>query len=576
MQTRDLSKLQIRAEVLLILQKLKSVDEMSKDQQDKCLLQLRSIRDVNHVLEVLVKELVKADSQKAQLISIFLQELGDLGSLQEVLWGYVKSPHTSDELKDVSGIILKSLGDQTDPEEFLNYFSDPKAIVDKETQKLLEVASVNPEAQIDFLDFLFTLPEQEQINLVDSLKEDYSSEYLVSVCVPALEARPSYKMQETLIRILGETRSSYAVKALTDTIKYSQSDFLKKLAQKSLSMLKLSGVKTDEAALTDYVAPITKSSDIYECHTNIVDGAGNQGFIISRIKPNKDILMMNVVINDVHGIIDCFGFYGISKQDFVRIIDKFQEMATRFIVSPEYCKYRLEKAEEVNKLNSARLPYEYAAWKSLITDVKPLELDFKQTCKKYKSDSLINETVLLYKFPDFQHWFLDEEDHPAVEKILKNAVDDLLTNASILAKNKTKAKAWLEEYLSPIFDEVFDHEIREIFRSRLCDITYLLDYQGLELFRDISASLAWCATPEYSYNLKTIPFFRELAKRTLLEGLIRHEYSQEQEVLPVVSVQERKKSPSAASSKSSKPPSSEKNKANRKDFSKIIDILSEL
>ena len=222
MTLRDLSKLQIRSEVMLMLQHLNALDEMPKEQQDNYLNKLRSIKDINYVVEILVKELSRADYKKGQLISFFIQELGDLDSLKDILWSYIKSPRSSDDLKDLAGIILKSLGDQTDPEEFLNYLEDPKAIVDKETQKLLEVASVNPEAQIDFLDFLFSLPENEQINLVSSLKEDYSSEYLVNVIAPALEAKPSIKLEEELIKILGETRSQLAVPVLNDVLKYSK------------------------------------------------------------------------------------------------------------------------------------------------------------------------------------------------------------------------------------------------------------------------------------------------------------------------------------------------------------------
>ena len=237
MMLRDLSKLQIRSEVLLMLQKLSSLDEMSKEQLDNNLIKFRSIKDIGYVVDVLVKELARANYKKGQIISLFVQELGDLDSVKDVLWSYIKSPNYSDELKDLSGLILKSLGDQTDPEEFLNYLEDPKAIVDKETQKLLEVASTNPEAQIDFLDFLFSLPESEQINLVNSLKDDYSSEYLVNIVVPALEANPAPKLEEELVKILGETRSVFAVPALNDVLKYSKNEFIKKHAQKSLNML---------------------------------------------------------------------------------------------------------------------------------------------------------------------------------------------------------------------------------------------------------------------------------------------------------------------------------------------------
>ena len=528
MTLRDLSKLQIRAEVMSILQQLSSLDEMSKEQQDNYLNKFRSIKDIDYVVEILVKELARSDYQKGQIISLFIQELGDLESLKDILWSYIKSPISSDELKDLSGVILKSLGDQTDPEEFLNYLDDPKAIVDKETQKLLEVASVNPEAQIDFLDFLFSLPESEQINLVSSLKEDYSSEYLVNIAAPALEAKPPLKLEEELIKILGETRSALAIPVLNDVLKYSKNEIIKKHAQKSLNMLKLSGVNVNQENLCQAVSPITKTSEIYECHTSIVDGLGNQGFIISRIKPNQDILMLNVVINDVHGILDCFGFYGISKQDFSRIIEKFQEKSTRFLVSSEYCKLRLEKAEKINKENNLPISYEYAAWKSLLSDVTALENNFETLSKKWVSKDLILETAILYKFPDFQYWFFEEEDHFLINETLPVLIKEISEKKEYFIKNKNELRTWLESNIDKLSSQIFNDEIKNIYKNRLLDLTYLLHSQDLILFRNIAASLAWCIAPENNFDVKTVPFFREMMKRTILEGFVRYQYKNEQ------------------------------------------------
>lgn len=529
MEFRELSKLQIRSEVMLMLQRFNSIDEMSKEQQDRYLTKLRSIKDIDYVVEILVKELARVDYSKAQLISVFLQELGTLEFLQEILWSYIKSPKSSDELKDISGIILKSLGDQTDPEEFLNYLNDPRAIVDKETEKLLEIASVNPEAKIDFLDFLFSLPETEQINLVSSLKDDYSSEHLVNVAVPALEAKPSLKLEETLIKILGETRSRLAVPALTDIIKYSQNDFIKKQAHKSLSMLKLSGINIE---LNDFsgISPMTKTSSIYECHTNIVDGIGNQGIIISRIKPNMDILMMNIVVNDIHGIIDCFGFYGISKQDFKRIIEKFQETTTGFIVSPEYCKLKLLQAEKINKENGLSIPYEYAAWKSLLDDISPMEDKWEETANTFVDKKLINETALLYKFPDFEQWFFEEDDHPFVDKFIEDLKKEIENSHADFAKNHKKLLEWFKSKIDLFAEKVFDDELKIIYKNRLLDIAYLLNYKDLDFFKEISASLAWAIDPKNNCDIKTIPFFKELIKRTIIEALLRYQLKIEQDM----------------------------------------------
>jgi len=270
--------------------------------------------------------------------------------------------------------------------------------------------------------------------------------------------------------------------------------------------------------------------------------------------------MMNVVINDIHGILDCFGFYGISKQDFARIIEKFQESTTRIFVSPEYCKLRLEEAERINKENSLPIPYEYVSWKSLISDITALENNFEVLSKEWISKDLINETVLLYKFPDFQHWFFEEDDNSTANKLFFNLIKDLGEKNEYFINNQNELKSWLESNIDKFADQVFNEDIKNIYKNRLLDITYLLHFQDLQLFRDIAASLAWCITPENSYNIKTVPFFRRLIKRTILENFIRYQYKIDQQNNETSTLKKRKQINTSASLPD-------------KDLSEVINIL---
>jgi len=120
MQPRELSKMQIRAEVLMILQKLSAFDEVPKAEIDKYCEKLKSIENRRFVIEVLAKELSRVEYKKGQVIAMFLSEIATLDLLKDQLWAYIKDPSSSDSLKDLSGIILRNLGDNSDPEEFLS------------------------------------------------------------------------------------------------------------------------------------------------------------------------------------------------------------------------------------------------------------------------------------------------------------------------------------------------------------------------------------------------------------------------------------------------------------------------
>ena len=290
MELRELSKLQIRAEVLTLLQQISVATEITKVDQDNFIEQLGSITDRSGVLDILAKELPKVDDRKSHIISFFLVKLGSLEQLREILWSYIQNPSSTDSLREISSTTLRLLGEAIAPEDLLNYFDNPKEVIDKETQKLLNTAIINPEAQIDFLDFLFTIPEYDQIQLIDSLKDDYPNEDLANILIPALEARPQSAIAETITDILGQTKSPLAVPVLKNLIKYFPNDKLAKLAQKNLNLLKISGVNIDNCESDLKNTRICRFSQIFECYTNMIDGTGNQGIIVSRIKKIRTYL----------------------------------------------------------------------------------------------------------------------------------------------------------------------------------------------------------------------------------------------------------------------------------------------
>ncbi|MEI7473852.1 MAG: hypothetical protein WCK67_03660 [bacterium] len=522
MSKRTLSKLQIRSEILSILSVFNNIEDTPKEKQDEVLKSLKTIENKSDVFDFLLKELPKLSIEQAQVVIYLFIELGSLDELKEPLWAFIKDSNSSDELKDLAGIALRSLGDVSDTQVFLNYLDDPKAVIDKETQKLLELAKINPEAQIDFFDFLFSLPEEEQLSLISSLKTDYSGEYIVNVLVPALESNPSGRIKEALIEALGESKNEGAVSILNDIVDNSTDLKLKKLAKKNLTLLKISGIDIENNIADKRGDTLCKHTDIYECYASNVDGVGNQGIIISRIKPNQDIMMFTVVINDLEGIVDCFGFNGISKTDFSRIIHKFQEKSTRLSVSPEYCKYKLIQAERINKKNNSNITYEYSAWKILTHDFLALEEPVENIALAWGNINYIFQGCNLYNYPDFKYWFFEESDHPKIKEFLDKIVNNILKDVTYYKENIDKLFVYLNNEIKLILPEIFDDKLRACYKNRLLNIAYLMDLQGFNSFRNISSSVAISLDANYKVPLSENVFVFELMKKTVSEGFLRH------------------------------------------------------
>src|SRR5690606_38634216 len=90
--------------------------------------------------------------------------------------------------------------------------------------RMLEISTRNPEALIDFIDFIFSLPVDEQCNLIRSLNADYPVDYLLNIFLPAIMALPPYETLELLLSSLGEMRSKRTALFLHEHQSWFQAD----------------------------------------------------------------------------------------------------------------------------------------------------------------------------------------------------------------------------------------------------------------------------------------------------------------------------------------------------------------
>lgn len=313
------SKLLIRSEALAVVMFLSVMESPSQQERQKQIRRLAIIPDRQAVLEILIKEM-RRTQQSAVLQSLMelLMELGSLDMLQEPLWDIIRNDDARDEVKDAANLILRHLGDNADPDLYLDYLDDPQGLISRETERMLEVASRVPEALIDFIDFIFSLPAGEQLNLTQSLQSDYAPEHLLNLYIPMLLAGPTPELEEAMLRYMGGSRSRRAAIFLDDFSHHLPVGQPRaKWVKLALNELKLSGafsIENDTEAEAPH--PLLTATTIDACSITLSDGIGNQGVILTRRHPNGDVCLMSVAINDQHGIIDCFGFYQLSEPDF--------------------------------------------------------------------------------------------------------------------------------------------------------------------------------------------------------------------------------------------------------------------
>jgi hypothetical protein len=541
------SKLFIRSEVLAVIDLLNTLDDPSKLDKLKQLKRLHNIEDQDTVQRILVKELQRASSSRIiQVISELLMELGTILTLKAPLWTIIQNPKSSDELKDAANVILRQLGDASDPNLYLEYLDDPAGLINRETERMLEISSRNPEALIDFIDFIFSLPVGEQCNLIRSLQSDYPTEYLLNIFLPAILALPPYETQELILSSLGDLRSKRAALFLAENQGwFTQDAHLAKVIKKSVNALKIGGYYREDSLeearkeQTQAHALVTQSK-LYQCFATIPDGIGNQGIVISRERENGDIVMMSVAINDLHGVIDCFGFYELSRNDFHKLLEKFHEENTKVHTPYAYCLYKLRQAEAINHKNHFRIPYEYGCWQALLTDpVQPadpsdqtgaVEVNPLALCNNWANQEWTAVSASLYQHPDFSTWFLEEGDHPVVTALLENVLEVCTQAMANLSNPATEEQlkqvepgflAELDKLAEAIVHGLLATEWRDVLINRLADAAYLLHEQKAGTFGGLAATEVQKLQMYQGKDTPLTGFIRHYGRRCVEEDLLR-------------------------------------------------------
>ena len=412
-----MNKLQIKAEVLATLRALSG----STMPEPSLLTDLKLIEDKKTVLDVLIRELLNADEHKSLLICWLLTELIEKDTLNDELWNVIKSPEYNDHVKMIAFNMLKDLGNKVDYEVISGYFEKFDELINKETKELLETAIMNPEAQIDFMDFLNALTDNDKILLIKSLEEDYANDALANILIPVFLYYMDSEVGETALELLGRTKSQLAFHALENAQKYVSESMQSKI-NKELSALKLSGIRVDNTV--DFYKEILKESKPYKSYISFPDGHGNMAIIFSRIRANKTLQFLAIVINPRYGILDAFGFNSMNERDFFKIIDKFYNYQEKYEIEAGVVKYLLLQAVEYSYANGDLLPYEYICWESILLDIEPtrpeVNLEKKELNQKDIDKLCLNDYV--------QNWFYDEITSPEFKEFIDNLSKEFKAN----------------------------------------------------------------------------------------------------------------------------------------------------
>lgn len=507
----EYSKLQIRAKVLSVISGIKSANAYSEELLKKYVKELSDIDDKNALFDIFIKEFIKLEENEYMFASCIIKSAVSVDYVQEKVFEMLKSSAFNDETKYKLVQLLRVLGSNSANDAIPEYFDNPEEVLDMETQKLLENAVINPEAMLDFLDFVYAVPQNDKKLLLASLTEDFKGDVLANIIYPILYADFDDEFKLSVIDTLSNSKSSLAIEPFMYLSKISENEEIINACKVGLKKLKLAGASIEKA--DEYFNSVIKNSDVAELYTTIPDGNGNQALFISRVNKEDKFVFEAVVINDRSGVVDCFGFFNITRGEFTKILDKFYKSEGKYRVSSEYVKLKLNQAIETSIKHKRVLPYEFVCWNVLTRDFKPLEFEINELVEKNVIETSIEKDDLLELLTkDYTlRWFISKDE----STVLKDVVEEMYNQEDLSAEN---ISSFHKKAMSAVDDVTW--------KNRLVNLIYLLQTNSSK--NDASKFYSVLKNSEHYSLFKSI-----LVQRSIFNHFIALKENQKESALTV-------------------------------------------
>lgn len=450
---KQLNPFELKSALTNLLGKINAVQDVQNCISDFDMLDAQVDKSV--LQKLLFKELVSAKVEKIPIICFLLERYTPKSELVNKLWEALKNQNLNSEVKITVINLLRELDADWSYETCEEYLGEESAeILDENTRQLLNTAIINPEVQIDFLDFLASIRVQDKITLLNSFGEDFSDDALANILIPVFVSEPNSAAGKEALRLLGTTKSQLALNVL-ETMQKSAKGELTQEIRRSLSTLKISGIREDNTK--EFYKKILSNSKPDKFYITYPDGHGDIAMIFTRKTDDNRIRFVSVVINIETGIKDCFGFFEISQFECDKILERFLKDEKTVSIAPETFKTVLYNAEmttiERNN-NDWKLPYEYVCWKNLLLDIDFETESVEQILKEQILPQKVDSTVIS-KLQDMKissHWFMDENYSDEFEDLIKELknndnLDELVSKYQSVVFYPDEKISWIKKLI---------------------------------------------------------------------------------------------------------------------------------
>ena len=494
-----LNKIQMKAKVFEIINPLRSLDAIDDKIISKIINEIKALKDADFefISRILIKE---ADTKVTKSAGAFLYIAENLApeSFVELILNELNSNKIPDEKKMFFLNVLSSFGIKFSPDDINSYLKNPDEAINNETLRFLESAKIDPEAQIDFLDFYFSSDGIDKKELINSVVRDFEGDKLINIISPLVLTADDKETVEFCLDVIEKQKSLLSIKPLSYISSTNSINKIQKKAFKTLQKMKMSGFYTKDKLYAFY-RNLLKDFEPPTAAISPPDGNSNFSIIISRKTHQGTCFLFFIAINIDLGPFSCFGFSSLTEDDHNTIIKRFYNSRERFFIPINEAKAILNnltlKRISLNKV----IPYEYYCWERLLDDIEPVDDDLY---------NILENNIVKIKLNDFskkiiknssyiENWFFRySKNSPYFSKLM----DEIL---KLKDDETNKINLLIEEYSS-------NEDLKENISNRLKFLAYCFSSNNKQEFASAFYSLIY---DEIEFK----QFIKNILKRSVYE-----------------------------------------------------------
>lgn len=375
------NKIQIRSRVVREISRLKAIPTVTEKDVKTAIEQLSDVEDKSFLCQLLLKEISGTMEFFDAVLSLIAINL-TRDVFEKTVFTFLEKSDTSEEKKLFLINLLNQAGFSVDPNLIHAYVKNADEVIDLETERFLKLAEVNPEAQIDFLDFYFGVSPKDRYILLSSIIADYSGDLLANILSPLIYTVNNFDVIKMCTEGLLKSRSYLAYTPLDWLIRTSSDKKTVSLAKKTKSELKMAGLR-ENVSIREYYVELFKDSEPHDAYVSSLDGLSNFSLVFSRRnKTNDAISTFFAVLNLDVGPLSCFGLSHVSAEDYKEVLVRFFRDQEKIPVSFDFAKSLIDEQCNLAEHLGGKVPYELLCWRQLTYDIKGLSLPIEDFLKR--------------------------------------------------------------------------------------------------------------------------------------------------------------------------------------------------